>query len=147
MSRSPPTSPSQRSTAHSEVSATSGPGGGAYTGVGGGLYAGPGGGAHTGPGDPYMRNSPPIPVLITYMNSIGLAQLAVLFRQVHGHEFRRAPPLTSSPTAARLIPRDAGRHGPAGLLTCSAGQRQAEADVARGPVRMLGLAVTRARTA
>lgn len=61
-----------------------GSGGGAYTGPGGGLYTGPGGGAYTGPGDPYMRNWPPIPVLISYMESIGLGQLAALFRQVRG---------------------------------------------------------------
>ena len=31
-----------------------------------------------------MRNWPPIPLLISYMESIGLGQLAGLFRQVRG---------------------------------------------------------------
>lgn len=61
-----------------------GPGGGAYTGPGGGLYTGPGGGAYTGPGEPYMRNWPPIPMLIHYLDAIGLAQLAATFRKVRG---------------------------------------------------------------
>ncbi len=62
-----------------------GPGGGAYTGPGGGLYTGPGGGAYAGPSDePYMRNWPPIPVLIDFMERNGMDGLAQLFRQVHG---------------------------------------------------------------
>jgi hypothetical protein len=60
-----------------------GPGGGAYTGPGGGLYAGPGGGAYTGAGYPYLRNWPPIPILIQYMERVGLAALAKLFRSVY----------------------------------------------------------------
>ncbi len=39
------------------------------------MYTGPGGGAYTGPGEPYMRNWPPIPVLIDFMESIGLVEL------------------------------------------------------------------------
>jgi hypothetical protein len=31
-----------------------------------------------------MRNWPPIPVLVGYMESVGLAELAALFRQVRG---------------------------------------------------------------
>jgi hypothetical protein len=65
--------------------AYTGPGGGAYTGPGGGLYTGPGGGAYTGPRDkPYMRNWPPIPMLITFLESCGMADLAQLFRTAHG---------------------------------------------------------------
>ena len=67
-----------------EGGAYTGPGGGAYTGPGGGLYTGPGGGAYTGPGEPYMQNWPPIPVLINYMESIGLAELAAQFRHARG---------------------------------------------------------------
>jgi hypothetical protein len=59
-----------------------GPGGGAYTGPGGGLYTGPGGCAYTGPGESYIRNWPPIPMLIHYLDAIGLAQLAATFRKV-----------------------------------------------------------------
>ena len=49
-----------------------GPGGGLYTGPGGGLYAGPGGGMYPGPGQPHCSNTPPLPVLIEYLESHGM---------------------------------------------------------------------------
>lgn len=62
-----------------------GPGGGAYTGPGGGLYTGPGGGAYAGPStNPLSRNWPPIPVLVQYLEQLGLEDHAQLLRNVYG---------------------------------------------------------------
>jgi len=58
-----------------------GPGGGMNTGPGGGLYSGPDGGMYTGPSsNPYRSNIPPWDVLIDYLESYGMRDIALLIR-------------------------------------------------------------------